>query len=139
MKVEGGGNGRGRRRRPIADINVTPLVDVMLVLLVIFMITAPLMQQGIEVELPKTQNAGLTPEDPLIVSIKKDGKIYLQRAEVPLPELEGKLNAILATRGDGPILLRADTHVEYGTVAKTLAVMRKAGAKQIGMVTEPEA
>jgi biopolymer transport protein TolR len=141
MKVEGAGagNGRGRRKRPISDINVTPLVDVMLVLLVIFMITAPLMQQGIEVELPKTQTSGLTPEDPLIVSIKKDGKIFLQRAEVPLPELEGKLTAILETRGDGQVLLRADTHVEYGTVAKTLAVMRKAGAKQIGMVTEPEA
>ena len=129
----------GRGRVTLSEINVTPLVDVMLVLLVIFMITAPLMQQGIEIELPKTQSSGLNKEDPLIVTIKKDGTILLQRAEVPLPELEGKLSAIFATRGDGEILLRADTHVEYGTVAKTLAVMRKAGAKQIGMVTEPEA
>ncbi len=140
MKVEGNGGGRGRRRRPISDINVTPFVDVMLVLLVIFMITAPLMQQGIEIELPKTQaTPNLNKEDPLIVSIKQDGTILLQRAEVPLPELEDKLTAILLTRGDGEVLLRADARVEYGTVAKTLAVMRKAGAKQIGMVTEPEA
>jgi biopolymer transport protein TolR len=139
MNVAGSGGSRGRRRRPISEINVTPLVDVMLVLLVIFMITAPLMQQGIDIELPKTQSSGLNKEDPLIVSIKKDGTIFLQRAEVPLPELEGKLSAIFATRADGEILLRADAHVEYGTVAKTLAVMRKAGAKQIGMVTEPEA
>jgi biopolymer transport protein TolR len=129
MKVEGGaGGGRGRRRRsPISDINVTPFVDVMLVLLVIFMITAPLMQQGIEIELPKTQaTPNLNKEDPLIVSIEKDGTIRLQRAEVPLPELEEKLTAILLTRGDGEVLLRADARVEYG-------------AKQIGMVTEPEA
>jgi biopolymer transport protein TolR len=138
MKTEASG-GRGRRRTPISEINVTPMVDVMLVLLVIFMITAPLMQQGVEIELPKTQSAGLNQDDPLIVSVKKDGTIFVQRAEVPLPELEGKLTAIFATRADQKVFLRADARAEYGTVAKTLAALRRAGARQIGMVTEPEA
>jgi biopolymer transport protein TolR len=132
--------GGGRRRRPMSDINVTPFVDVMLVLLVIFMVTAPLMQQGIPVELPKTQSSGLAVDaDPLIVSVKRDGSIFVQDAAIDLKELHAKLEAIFESRGNGEVFLRADGKVAYEIVAKALAIMRKAGAKQIGMVTEPEA
>jgi biopolymer transport protein TolR len=132
--------GPKRRRRPLSDINVTPFVDVMLVLLVIFMVTAPLMQQGIPVELPKTQTAGLNvDEDPLVVTVKRDGGIFVQDAPIDLGELQAKLESVFESRGNGEVFLRADGKVAYETVAKTLAILRKAGAKQIGMVTEPEA
>jgi biopolymer transport protein TolR len=126
--------------RAISDINVTPFVDVMLVLLIIFMVTAPLIQQGIDVQLPKTQATGLpTDMEPLIVAVKRDGSIYVQKTKVKSKELESKLTKILENRGEGEIFLRADARVNYGTVAKTLAILRRAGAKRIGMVTEPEA
>jgi biopolymer transport protein TolR len=132
--------GPKRRRRPLSDINVTPFVDVMLVLLVIFMVTAPLMQQGIAVELPKTQTAGLNvDEDPLVVTVKRDGGIFVQDAPIELAQLQAKLESVFESRGNGEVFLRADGKVAYETVAKTLAILRKAGAKQIGMVTEPEA
>ena len=132
--------GPGRRRRPLSDINVTPFVDVMLVLLVIFMVTAPLMQQGIPVELPKTQAAGLAlDEEPLVVTVKRDGALYVESARVDLADLETRMESILQARGDGEVFLRADGKVSYETVAKALAILRKAGARSIGMVTEPEA
>jgi biopolymer transport protein TolR len=132
--------GPGRRRRPLSEINVTPFVDVMLVLLVIFMVTAPLMQQGIPVELPKTQTAGLAlDQEPLVVTVKRDGALYVESSRIELADLQAKMESILQTRADGEVFLRADGKVAYETVAKTLAILRKAGAKQIGMVTEPEA
>jgi biopolymer transport protein TolR len=136
MKVE---VGRSRRRSAMAEINVTPLVDVMLVLLIVFMVTAPLIQQGIEVRLPKTQSQGLTSdEERLVVTVKKDGTIFVQRAEVELKGLEEKVGAIFASRDNREIFLRADEKVVYGTVARVLASLRRAGADRIGMVTEPE-
>ncbi len=136
MKVE---IGRTRRRSAMAEINVTPLVDVMLVLLIVFMVTAPLIQQGIEVRLPKTQSQGLTSdEERLVVTVKKDGKIFVQTAEVELKGLEAKVGAIFASRDNREIFLRADEKVVYGTVAKVLSSLRRAGADRIGMVTEPE-
>ncbi len=127
------------RRRAMSEINVTPFVDVMLVLLVIFMITAPLIQQGIDVELPKTQTEGLeSNEDALVVTVKRGGEIFVQEAEVPIVGLEAKLTSIFESRMDKEVFLRADAKVEYGTVAKTLAILRRAGASRIGMVTEPE-
>jgi len=136
MKVE---IGRSRGRSAMAEINVTPLVDVMLVMLIVFMVTAPLIQQGIEVRLPKTQSQGLTSdEERLVVTVKKDGKIFVQLAEVELKGLETKVGAIFASRDNREIFLRADENVAYGTVAKVLACLRRAGADRIGMVTEPE-
>jgi biopolymer transport protein TolR len=124
----------------MSDINVTPFVDVMLVLLVIFMVTAPLMQQGIPVELPKTQTAGLAlDEEPLVVTVKRDGALYVESARIELAELETRIQAVFETRGSDEVFLRADGKVAYETVARTLAILRKAGARQIGMVTEPEA
>jgi len=120
------------------EINVTPFVDVMLVLLIIFMVTAPLMQQGIDVNLPKTQSQGLSSEEALIVTVKKGGEVFVQNAQVPLNDLEDKLGAILASRGNREVFLRADARVPYGTVAQVLAALRRAEATRIGMVTEPE-
>ncbi len=123
----------------MSEINVTPFVDVMLVLLVIFMVTAPMIQQGIDVELPKTQSEGLkSPSEALVVTVKRDGQIFVQSSEVPMQELEAKLESIFAARGDREVFLRADEQVAYGTVARTLAILRRAGASRIGMVTEPE-
>jgi biopolymer transport protein TolR len=127
------------QRKPMSEINVTPFVDVMLVLLIIFMVTAPLIQQGIDVELPKTQSDALkNKEEPLVVTVKREGDLYVQGVEVPIDGLEEKLQAIFAARGDKEVFLRADTKVAYGSVARTLAAIRRAGARRVGMVTEPE-
>lgn len=122
----------------IAQINVTPLVDVMLVLLVIFMVTAPIIQQGVSVELPKTRAAALTAaEAPLVVGIAKDGKIYLNDNPIALEELRGKLVAIAQARPDHQVLLRADRSVPYGEVVRVIAAVKEAGVSRLGMVTEP--
>ncbi len=129
-----------RGRQAISEINVTPFVDVMLVLLVIFMVTAPLMQQGVDIELPKTQSVSLKQDDEaLVVTVNQKGTLFVQSAEVPMRELEGKLKKIFDSRANKDVYLRADDQVAYGTVAKTLVALRRAGARRIGMVTQPEA
>ena len=132
------GNSRGRRR-VYSEINVTPFVDVMLVLLIIFMVTAPLMQQGMDVNLPETTTQPLrVKDDPLILSVKKEGQYYLGRTEVKLDELMTKLEAIFEARDSKQIFLRADKDAPYGTVVKAMAAAREAGATQLGIVTEAE-
>ena len=127
------------RNRALSEINVTPFVDVVLVLLVIFMVTAPMMQQGVDVDLPETTTQPLRmQEEPLILTIQKEGKYYLGRSEVPLPELQAKLEAIFEGRDNKEIFLRADKEAPYGFVVKALAAAREAGATKLGMVTEPE-
>ena len=129
---------RRSRRRPIAEINVTPFVDVMLVLLIIFMVTAPLMQQGIEITLPKTQSEGLQQKDEaLVITVKRDGTLYVQETQVPIQSLASRLKTIFVSRANREVFLRADEEVAYGIVARTLAALRRAGATRIGMVTEP--
>jgi biopolymer transport protein TolR len=104
------------------------------------MVTAHLMQQGIDVELPKTQSEGLNNDsEPLVLTVKDEGQILLQTAVVPMEELESKLKKIFETRTNKEVFLRADKRVAYGTVAEALAVLRRAGASRIGMVTEPRA
>ena len=125
--------------RPRSEINVTPFVDVMLVLLIIFMVTAPMMQQGLDVDLPKTTTQQLRIQDePLILTVDKTGKYHLGRREVSDKELSEKLAAIFEGRESKEIYLRADENVAYRYVVKALAAARQAGATKLGMVTEPE-
>jgi biopolymer transport protein TolR len=122
----------------IADINVTPLVDVMLVLLIIFMITAPMLHQGVEVALPQTQadNLPLRSEDPLVLSINRDGVVYVQDAPVHPSQLIDRLLPLLRARGDDAVFLKGDRDVPYGTVVQVLDVLHRGGIHHIGMVTE---
>jgi biopolymer transport protein TolR len=122
----------------IAQINVTPLVDVMLVLLVIFMVTAPILQQGVTVDLPKTRAAGLAgQEEPLVVGIARDGAIYLNDNPIAVADLRAKLAAINQARPGRQVFLRADRSVPYGDVVQVIAAVKEAGVDRLGMVTEP--
>ncbi len=131
------GNGS---KRLVAEINVTPLVDVMLVLLIIFMITAPMMTQGVNVELPKTTTKTIRQEeDPLIVSIDKEGKISLGKINMTSVEyLKQQLEKSSVDKKKEPILLRADKNVAYGTVVEVVASIKEAGFEKLGMITQPE-
>ncbi len=124
--------------RPMSDINVTPLVDVMLVLLIIFMITAPMMQQGIDVNLPKAAARSLASEEERIVlTITSGEKIYINKSPIRLEDLRKKLAAIYAERTHKEIFLRADKDVPYGFVVRAMAEIRQAGIDRLGMITEP--
>ena len=124
--------------RMLSEINVTPFVDVMLVLLVIFMVTAPMMQAGFDVDLPQVKAATLaTKEQPLILSISKDKKIKIQTFEVTLDRLEPKLKLIYESRRDKEIYLKADKAIPYGFVTAVMAAVREAGFERLGMITEP--
>jgi biopolymer transport protein TolR len=122
----------------IAQINVTPLVDVMLVLLVIFMVTAPIIQQGVQVNLPQAKAAAIPgTEELLVVSIAKNGKIYLNDNVMTLDELGSKIRAIRANQADKQVYVRADQDVRYGLVMKTIGELKQAGIERVGMVTRP--
>ncbi|MEK6562041.1 MAG: protein TolR [Candidatus Binatota bacterium] len=127
-----------RNSTAISQINVTPLVDVMLVLLVIFMVTAPIIQQGVQVNLPQAK-AGAIPgkEEQLVVAITRNGKIYLNDNPMTLTELGLKLRAIRQLRQDREVYLRADQDVRYGIVMRTIAEIKQAGIEKLGMVTRP--
>ena len=129
----------GGSHQAIAEINVTPFVDVMLVLLIIFMVTAPLLQQGLDVDLPETTTQPLhIRDDALVLTVMKDGKIRVANSDIPLSELEVKLKAILDGLEGKQVFLRADRKVRYGVVVKVMAAARLAGAKKLGIVTEPD-
>ena len=122
----------------MSDINVTPFVDVMLVLLIIFMVTAPMMMQGVEVDLPKTETRRIkSQEDPLILTINKKKEIFIETHRIKLEDLEKKALRIFANRREKEILLRADKDVPYGFVIKVVSRIKKAGIEKLGMVTEP--
>ncbi len=123
--------------RLMCEINVTPFVDVMLVLLIIFMVTAPLLQYGLEVDLPESSRQPLEiPKEQVVLSIGKDRTIYVDRYKTSLAELGKKLEAIYAGKQRREIFLQADKSVPYGFVVKTMAVIRAAGIDQMGLITE---
>ena len=122
----------------ISQINVTPLVDVMLVLLVIFMVTAPIIQQGVQVNLPEAKAGAITgSEEPLIVSITQNGGIYLNDNPMTLAELGKKLRAVRRLQKEKEIYLRADQNVRYGAVMKAFEELKEAGIVKLGMITRP--
>lgn len=128
--------GRGRYR-PLAEINVTPLVDVMLVLLIVFMVAAPLMTSGVPVDLPKTSAAPLNQDaDPLTVSVNAEGKIYLQDAEATLPELVAKLQAVSDNKTDRRIFVRGDKGINYGRVLEVMATITQGGFTKVALLAE---
>jgi len=127
------------KRKGFAEINVTPLVDVMLVLLIIFMVTAPMMQQGIQINLPKvTTNPLDLPEKPLIVSLTKNNKLFINSAKVKKSVLVKKLKYILSRRRDKSVYLKADEKTQYGNVVKIMGLLYKSGITNIGIITQPE-
>jgi len=132
------GSRSNNSRETMSQINVTPLVDVMLVLLVIFMVTAPMMQQGVQVNLPKAETKSLpAPEESVIVSIERSGTVFINSAAVPAGELRSRLAEMFASKSKKEVFLKADKDVPYGDVVKTMAEIKGAGIERLGMVTEP--
>src|SRR5262245_15709371 len=126
-------------RTVLSEINVTPLVDVMLVLLIVFMVTAPMIQQGLDVQLTEATNSGVpTSDESFILIIKKDRGVFVGEAELPLRTLRAKLEAIFATRKNKQIYIQADRGVDYGTVAEAMGEIRAAGIYSVGLITLPK-
>ena len=141
VKDTGGGRRRGRRRsraRPMAEINVTPFVDVMLVLLIIFMVAAPLMTVGVPVELPKTAAGALPGEDeePLSVTLTAEGDIQIMTTSVPREELISRLQAIASERASDRVFLRADGNIPYAQVMEVMGALNAGGFANVGLVTD---
>lgn len=132
------------RRRPMSEINVVPYIDVMLVLLVIFMVTAPMLTQGVKVDLPETTSEPIQSDkdvEPIVVSVDTNGAYYLDvggKASDPmsLREVQSQVGKILAGRANGEVLVRGDEHVDYGTVVRLMSALQGAGASQVGLITE---
>ncbi|MFV1851291.1 MAG: protein TolR [Thalassospira sp.] len=136
----GGGRRRGRRsgrRAAMSDINVTPMVDVMLVLLVIFMVAAPLMTVGVEVDLPETSAAPMTGQDePLVVSVSREGTIYIMDSEIAQDTLTEKLGAITDNKADTRIFVRGDKAIDYGRVMEVMGLIKDAGFTKVALIAE---
>lgn len=124
-----------RRRQALSEINVTPFVDVMLVLLIIFMVTAPLLQQGIDVNLPQAKGKEIAPAERIVITVKKDGKIYMDKTTITLETLKSSLSKT----GNKEVFLKADKDVPYGIVVAVMGELREIGIEKLGMVTEPKA
>ncbi|MGB3501881.1 MAG: protein TolR [Mesorhizobium sp.] len=144
MSVGTSGGGRGHRRRGrkqgvMSEINVTPFVDVMLVLLIIFMVAAPLMTVGVPIDLPETQAKAMNSDtQPITVSVNQEGKIFLQETEIPIEEVVPKLTAIAKTGYEERIYVRGDKTADYGTVMQVMARISSAGFRNLGLITLQE-
>ena len=125
------------RYRPMSEINVTPLVDVMLVLLVVFMVAAPLLTVGVPVDLPQTQAPPITePKEPLVITINGEGRIFIQEAEVPTEALVPRLQAITANNSDAPLYVRGDKTINYGRVVEVMSLVSAAGFRKVSLIAE---
>ncbi len=134
-----GGLGGDRGELPLnADINVTSLVDVAFVLLVIFMITAPIMQGGVDVQLPRAEARPLTAKEGMVVSVDRSGRIFVDETAITYNDFRVTFKSLVATRRPTGVYLRADSRVAYGDVVRTLAVIRAAGVQNVGLVAEEE-
>lgn len=128
----------GKENEPMGEINVTPLVDVMLVLLVIFMITAPLLTQGVNVDLPDAKSPPMQQNiEPLVISIKASGEIFLQKHAIEIEQLAPRIAAMRKQKPNLPVFIRGDAKTQYGRVAQVLSLLENAGIKKVGLVTEP--
>jgi len=132
-----------KKRRPISEINVVPYIDVMLVLLIIFMITAPLIQQGVEIELPQASANPMSPDraEPVVVSVDKNGDFFIDIGDQPDKPVDAQLlvnrvAAVLKLKPDAPVLVRGDRAVNYGQVVDAMVLLQKAGVPRVGLVTE---
>ena len=133
-------NGRRASQPTLSEINVTPMVDVMLVLLIVFMVSAPLMQQGVQVELPRTSGQTLDEQqEPLILVITKNRGIHINKNDIAFSELRAKLDAIFHSKSSKEIFIQADQGVNYGFVAQVMAEVKRAGVTKVGLVTDPNA
>lgn len=144
MNVSTGGGGRGRRRRPMAEINVVPYIDVSLVLLIIFMVTAPLLQTGVDVDLPQAEARTVDPQQdlPIIVSINAEGRLFVdagneEDVEVDSEELTVRVTDALQKKPGLPVLIRGDKSVDYGKVVTVMASLKNAGVPSVGLMTSP--
>jgi biopolymer transport protein TolR len=135
----GGGLGSQRGELPLmADVNVTSLVDVMLVLLIIFMLTAPIMQGGVDVELPRAEARPLSPKEGMVVTVNRDGRIFVDQTPVTYRDFRVTFRSLVATRKPTGVYLQADDRVPYGDVVRVLAVVRGAGVSNVGLVAQDE-
>ena len=121
----------------MAEINVVPLVDVVLVLLVIFMVTAPMLYRGLDINLPQTSTNTIKPEQRVVLTVERDRRIYLDKELMPLIQLQPRLHTLRSSNPEVSVFLRADRDVPYGTVVQVMDSIKKAGIEKLGMVTEP--
>ena len=137
VTLSNGRVGRNSRYRPMADINVTPLVDVMLVLLVVFMVTAPLLTVGVPVDLPQTAAPPINePKEPTVITVNKEGEIFIQDTSIPMDDLVAKLQAVTNSNPDAVLYVRGDKDINYGKVLEIMSLISNAGFHKVSLVAE---
>ena len=124
--------------RPLSQVNVTSLVDVTLVLLIVFMLTAPLLREGVEVDLPQAEVKGIDMSDAWVISVTRDGSVYLNDRKVPLEMLAAEIETRIVASGEREVYVRGDAQVPYGTMVRLIGVLKSAGIDNVGLVSQPE-